>query len=199
MRGDEQPAFVEFIERLRMVAWNHARDLGVPAAERRSWIEEILHDCALALVREGAQIPGNLAGYVVVSVRRKFFEQLRKTHTEQRVTDGLTQELTYLWSGSGSDVAITLPEPVVRLVDSISATLTEEEELLLIWKGHRITYSTIAEWLGEKRATVAQRIWRLTRRVSASTEQIIAPFSEEDRDVIRRFLHSREEDKSEKS
>ena len=189
MRRDEQQAFVEFIERLRIVAWNHARALGIGAGERRSWTEEVLHDCALALVQEGAQIPGNLAGYIVVSVRRKFFQQLRSERSEKRVADGLANELSYMWSNSGNESAVSLPEPVIRLVDGIAATLSEEEELLLIWKGHRITYSTIALWLGETRSAVAQRIWRLTRRVSHATEQIVAPFSEEDREVIRRFLH----------
>lgn len=188
MRRDEQQAFVEFIERLKIVAWNHARMLGIDAGERRSWTEEVLHDCALALVQEGAHIPGNLAGYIVVSVRRKFFQQLRNERSEQRVADGLKHELSYMWSG-GNESAVLLPEPVIRLVDGIAATLSEEEELLLIWKGHRITYSTIALWLGETRSAVAQRIWRLTKRVTGATEQMIAPFSEEDREVIRRFLH----------
>jgi len=196
MRRDEQQAFVEFIERLRMVAWNHARDLGVGAGERRSWTEEVLHDCALTLLQEGARIPRNLAGYVVISVRRKFFEQLRKGRSEQRLADGLLRELSYMWSADEDNAALTLPEPIIRLVDGISATLTEDEELLLIWKGHRITYSTIAEWLGEKRSAVAQRIWRLTKRVNAETEQIVAPFSEEDRKTIQRFLHGKDtEDK----
>ena len=114
------------------------------------------------------------------------------------MADGLQHELSYLWS-NGNESALSLPEPVTRLVDGIAATLTQEEELLLIWKGHRITYGTIAEWLGDKRSAVAQRIWRLTRRVKEASEQIIAPFSEEDREVIRRFLHGEEEDKSEKS
>ena len=195
MRRDEQQAFVEFIERLRLLAWNQARILGIGAGECRSWTEEVLHDCALALVQESTQMPGNLAGYIVVSVRRKFFQQLRDERSEQRVADGLANEMSCVWS---NESAVSLPEPVVRLIDGITATLTEEEELLLIWKGHRITYSTIAGWLGEKRAAVAQRIWRLTKRVSAATEQILAPFSEEDREVVRHFLYGEEEDKSEK-
>jgi hypothetical protein len=127
MRRYEQEAFVEFIERHRILVWNHARDLGVAAPERRSWSEEVLHDCALALVREGARIPANLPGYIIVP------------------------------------------------------------------------YSTIAEWLGETRSAVAQRIWRLTKRVSEAAEQIIAPFSSADQEAVRRFLHVRKEDRNETS
>ena len=194
MRRDEEQAFVEFIERLRMVAWNQARDLGIVASERRSWTEEILHDCALALVRHGANVPVNLSGYVVVAVRRKFFAEIRKARSEGKLADRLAQELPGEATQSANEPAATLPEPVARLTDRLSRILTEQEELLLIWKGHRITYSTIAEWLGESRNTVAQRTWRLTKRVSTEAEVIIASFSEEERDVIWRFLHGEEED-----
>lgn len=191
MRRDEQDAFVEFIERLRMIAWNQARLLGISASERRSWTEEVLHDCALALVRGDANIPLNLPGYVVIAVRRKFFSEIRKAKSEGRIAEGLAND-------RGADAedatAASLPEPVARLIDRLSDILTEQEELLLIWKGHRITYSTIAEWLGENRNTVAQRTWRLTKRVSTEAEAIIASFSEQERDVIWRFLHGEEED-----
>ena len=188
MRREEHHAFVEFIERFRTIAWNHARDLGVPSAERKSWAEEVLHDCALALVREGARIPGNLAGYVVVSTRRKFFKQYQKSRDERKVSDEMALELPSITSESGVEDEQRLPDAVSRLVDGIVETLSEEEELLLVWKGHRITYGTIAEWLGESRSAVAQRIWRLTRRLTGVAEQILASFNAEDRETVRRFL-----------
>lgn len=194
MRRDEQRAFVEFIERFRLVAWTHARDLGVASAERKSWTEEVLHDCALALVREGARIPGNIAGYVVVSVRRRFFKQYQKAREEARMSDELARELSSISSGNG-DVVPPLPPAVRRLVDALAATLSEEEELLLVWKGHRITYGTIAEWLGESRSAVAQRIWRLTRRMTETTERIIESLDVRDRETIRRFIDSGEENR----
>lgn len=198
MRREERGAFVEFIERFRIVAWNQARDLRVGSAERRSWAEEVLHDCALSLVREGARIPGNLAGYVVISARRKFFKQFNKARDEQR----MMAELGYQAPGSSADGGVigvaTLPEPVMRLIDSISESLSDEEELLLVWKGHRITYSTIAEWLGESRSAVAQRVWRLTRRLIGVTENILASFNDDDREIIRHFLHREEERNNER-
>ena len=197
MRREEHNAFVEFIERFRIVAWNQARDLGVHAAERKSWTEEVLHDCALALVREGTRIPGNLAGYVVVSVRRKFFKQYHKSRDDRKVSDEMAQELSSITSESGGENEQRLPDAVSRLVDGIVATLSEEEELLLIWKGHRITYGTIAEWLGESRSAVAQRIWRLTRRLMGVTEQILASFNADDRETIRRFLDGGEDNQNE--
>lgn len=199
MRSEERRAFVEFIERFRILAWNQACDLRVGSAERRSWTEEVLHDCALSLVRDGAPIPGNLAGYVVIAARRKFFKQFNKARDEQRMIDEMGDQM----SGSSADrmelPVSVLPEPVMRLVDGISATLSDEEELLLVWKGHRISYSTIAEWLGESRSAVAQRIWRLTKRLVGVTETIVASFNEDDRELIRHFLHDQEERKSEES
>lgn len=197
MRREEHHAFVEFIERFRMIAWNHARDLGVASAERKSWTEEVLHDCALALVRDGARIPGNLAGYVVVSVRRKFFKQYQKARDERKVAEELSHELPSSGRQGGDEAHHPLPPAVMRLVDGIVATLSDEEELLLIWKGHRITYGTIAEWIGESRSAVAQRIWRLTKRLIGVTEQILASFNAADRETIRRFLDGGEEEKGE--
>ena len=188
MRREEHHAFVEFIERFRTIAWNHARDLGVPSAERKSWAEEVLHDCALALVREGARVPGNLAGYVVVSARRKFFKQYHRSRDERKISDGIALEIPSITSTPGETDDQKLPDAVSRLVDGIVETLSEEEELLLIWKGHRIAYGTIAEWLGESRSAVAQRIWRLTRRLSGVAEQILASFNAEDRETVRCFL-----------
>lgn len=188
MRREEHYAFVEFIERFRMVAWNQARSLGVASAERKSWAEEVLHDCALALVREGARIPGNLSGYVVISVRRKFFKQYRKSREERKLSDHFAHEMPSATSESGEEAEQRLPDAVMRLLDGIVATLSEQEELLLVWKGHRITYGTMAEWLGESRSAVAQRIWRLTRRVSGVTDNIVASLSTDDRETIRRFL-----------
>lgn len=195
MRREELPAFVEFIERFRIIAWNHARDLGVPHAERKSWTEEVLHDCALTLAREGARVPGNLAGYVVVSVRRKFFKQYQKSRDERRVSEEMTFELPSTTQQSGQEVEQALPHAVMHLVDRIGATLSTEEELLLIWKGHRITYGTIAEWLGESRSAVAQRVWRLTKRLTGVTEEILASLDADDRETIRRFLDGGEEKK----
>jgi len=199
MRRDEPHAFVEFIERLRIVAWNQARDLGIAAGVRKSWTEDVLHDCALALLRDHSRIPANLAGYVVVSVRRKFFAEIRRERSDEKMAEILGEELTWLWDARDDTAAGQLPEPVARLVDRIVEMLSDEEELLLVWKGYRITYGTIAEWLGESRAAVAQRIWRLTRRVSEASEQILAQFTEAEREIVRYFLHGPEEKKDGKS
>jgi len=199
MRRYEQEAFVEFIERHRILVWNHARDLGVAAPERRSWSEEVLHDCALALVREGARIPANLPGYIIVSARRKFFAQLRSASDDETFDELVEEELDCRSTVEEEEAANSLPEPVLRLLDRLTTSLTADEELLLVWKGHHVPYSTIAEWLGETRSAVAQRIWRLTKRVSEAAEQIIAPFSSADQEAVRRFLHVRKEDRNETS
>ncbi|HEX2721598.1 MAG TPA: hypothetical protein VHM24_01670 [Gemmatimonadaceae bacterium] len=197
MRREEQGAFVEFVERFRMLAWDQARHLGVAAAERKSWTEEVLHNCALALVRDGAAIPGNLAGYIVVSLRRKYFDQDQRSRKERSILRELADELPSGTTELEDGTERGLPEAVVHLSEAIVATLSEEEELLLVWKGHRITHGTMAEWLGLSRDAVGQRLWRLKQRLLIVTEGILASMNADDRAIIRRFLDGGEEHRGE--
>jgi DNA-directed RNA polymerase specialized sigma24 family protein len=184
MRRDELFAFIEFIERFRHVAWNEARGLGIDSALRKSWTEEVLHDCALALTRESAKIPFNVPGYVIVSVRRKFFAERRKDADTSRVLGSYADELRE------SDQAqhIELSEPLLRLAKSLASEITEEEEALLEWKRRKLGYSQAAAWLGVKRDTVAHRTLRLTARLQKAAEKFLESLNDEEIQIVRRFI-----------
>ena len=183
MRRDELLAFIEFIERFRHVAWNEARGLGIDSSVRKSWTEEVLHDCALALTRESAKTPGNIAGYVVVSVRRRFFAERRKDAGTTRVLGFYADELR-----SSEEVDQTeLPEPLMRLAKSLASQITAEEEALLEWKRRKLGYSQAAAWLGVKRDTVAHRTLRLTARLQKSAQEFLESLGDEEVEIIRRF------------
>ena len=184
MRRDELFAFIEFIERFRHVAWNEARGLGVDSAVRKSWTEEVLHDCALALVRESATIPFNLPGYVIVSVRRRFFAERRKDTDSSRVLGSYADEMRSSDQAENAELA----EPVIRLAKSLASQITEEEEALLEWKRRKLGYTQAAAWLGVKRDTVAHRTLRLTARLQKAAAQFVESLSAEEIEVVRRFI-----------
>jgi DNA-directed RNA polymerase specialized sigma24 family protein len=188
MRRDELFAFVEFIDRFRLLAWNEARGLGVDSAVRKSWTEEVLHDCALALTRTAAKAPANIAGYVIVSIRRRFFADRRKAQSDDRLLGTYADELT---PTEHSD-PLKVSEPLMKLAEALAAEMSDEEEALLEWKRRKLGYTQAAIWLGVKRDTVAHRTLRLIARLQKQAHQFLESLSDEEIQVIRRFL-SRED------
>lgn len=184
MRRDELYAFIEFIDRFRHVAWNEARGLGIDSAARKSWTEEVLHDCALALTREAAKIPGNVAGYVIVSVRRRFFAERRKELGTSQMLGFYADELPTSEHPEQAELA----EPLVKLAKALASQITEEEEALLEWKRRKLGYTQAATWLGVKRDTVAHRTLRLTARLQKAAHEFLESLGEEEVRVIQRFI-----------
>lgn len=184
MRRDELFAFVEFIDRFRHLAWNEARGLGIESSVRKSWTEEVLHDCALALTRDAARIPGNVAGYIVVSVRRRFFAERRKEAGTNQLLGSYADELR----ASEQVDQTELPEPLMRLAKSLASQITEEEEALLEWKRRKLGYTQAAAWLGVKRDTVAHRTLRLTARLQKATQEFLESLGDEEIQIVQRFI-----------
>jgi len=185
MRRDELLAFVEFIDRFRQMAWNEARGLGVDSAVRKSWTEEVLHDCALALTRTTAKTPANVAGYVIVSVRRRFFADRRKVQSDDRLLGTYADELRATDHGE----PVKIPEPLMKLAEALAAEISEEDESLLEWKRRKLGYTQAAIWLGVKRDTVAHRTLRLTARLQKAAQGFLESLSDEEIQVIRRFVN----------
>lgn len=184
MRQDAQFAFVEFIDRFRHVAWNEARGLGIQSGTRKSWAEEILHDCALALTRTGAKPPVNVAGYIIVAVRRRFFADRRKLVSEDELLAAYAHEL----HAGDIDDPVRMPKPLLKLAETLASQLGEDDEALLEWKRRKLGYTQAATWLGVKRDTVAHRTLRLTARLQKSAQTFLESLSEEERRIVRRYM-----------
>jgi DNA-directed RNA polymerase specialized sigma24 family protein len=184
MRRDELFAFVEFIDRFRHVAWNEARGLRVDSSIRKSWTEEVLHDCALALTRVGARMPANVAGYVIVAVRRRFFSDRRKSQSDDRLLGAFAAETNEADQGEQPKVA----EPLMKLAEALASEISEEDEALLEWKRRKLGYTQAAIWLGVKRDTVAHRTLRLTARLQRAAQGFLESLSDEEIEVVRRFV-----------
>jgi len=183
MQQDAPFAFIEFIDRFRHVAWHEARGLGVDASSRKSWSEEVLHNCALALTRRGSITPKNLAGYIIVAVRRQFVADRRKMLREDELVAAYNAELS-----DEGDAGARLPEPLVRLAENLASQLGEDDEALLEWKRRKLGYTQAAVWLGVKRDTVAHRTLRLTARLQKAALQFLETLSDDELRIIRRFV-----------
>jgi DNA-directed RNA polymerase specialized sigma24 family protein len=185
MRRDDLFAFGEFMDRFRHVAWNEARGLGVHSAIRRSWTEEVLHDCALALTRTGARVPGSVAGYVVVAVRHRLFDERARNESDERLRIAYAEHM----GRSDTSEPAELAEPLTRLAKVLESLITEDEEALLEWKRRKIGYTQAAMWLGVKRDTVAHRTLRLTARLQRAAQELLESLSDEEIHEIRRFMN----------
>jgi DNA-directed RNA polymerase specialized sigma24 family protein len=184
MRHDEQFAFVEFIDRFRIVAWNEARGLSIDSSVRKSWTEEVLHDCALVLVRPTTCVPLNTAGYVIVAIRRRFFADRRKEQSENRLLGDFADDLR----DSEQDQWSTPPEPIVKLAEALASRIDADEEALLEWKRRKLGYTQAAAWLGLKRDTVAHRTLRLTARLQKVALQHLESLADDDLRQVQRFM-----------
>ena len=184
MRQDMPFAFVEFIDRFRHVAWHEARGMGVHAGIRKSWTEEILHNCALALTRTGSLTPANIAGYIIVAVRRQFVADRKKMLREDELLAAYTEESACVDDDSSSEI----PEPLLRLAENLASQIGEDDEALLEWKRRKLGYTQAAAWLGVKRDTVAHRTIRLTTRLQRAALKFLETMSDDDIRTIRRFM-----------
>jgi DNA-directed RNA polymerase specialized sigma24 family protein len=184
MRRDDAPAFVEFIERFRHVAWNHASALGVDAAERKGWVEELLHDCALALARQATAVPARLAGYVVVALRRKFFLDLRRASGDAQLAASYADDVPR----EAGERSGAIDPALARLVSALTKGLSPDDLLLLTWKSEMVGYTQIAAWLGVKRDTVAHRAARLATKLRQAAATLVEALDDEDRAAVERLL-----------
>jgi hypothetical protein len=184
MRQDTPFAFVEFIDRFRHVAWHEARGLGVHAGARKSWTEEVLHNCALALTRAGSITPTNIAGYIIVAVRRRFVADRRNMFREDELLAAYKEEV----SDVDDDDSARIPEPLLRLAENLASQLGEDDEALLEWKRRKLGYTQAAAWLGVKRDTVAHRTLRLTARLQRASLKFLESLSDDEIRTIRQFM-----------
>jgi hypothetical protein len=184
MRQNAPFAFIEFIDRFRHIAWNEARGLGVDAAIRKGWTEEVLHDCALTLTRAGSKTPDNVAGYIIIAVRRRCFEDRRKLMSEDGLLQAYAEEMNTVQNGEPS----RMPEPLMKLAENLAAQLGEDDEALLEWKRRKLGNTQVAQWLGINRDTAAHRTLRLTARLQKAAYKFLASLGEDDLRAIKRFF-----------
>lgn len=201
MRAGDEAAVSEFIERYQNLVLVQARRFRVPPDERQHWTGEVLYDVSLSLMRANRPAPGSLAGYLISACRRKAMMNDRRRRArmvresaaveqaggERVVVAGCSEESLRQAHGVESEPP-SLPAVLQQLVATLDDRMEPQERLLLSWMGHRVPYSTMAQWLGITRAAVIKRATRLRFRLLGFTFQFGLTLESADRRELARFL-----------
>jgi RNA polymerase sigma factor (sigma-70 family) len=158
MRADESGAFEEFFERFAPVLRNEAARLRIQPALREEAVVECLEETAMSLIRPGATAPDTLAGYLVVSLRRKNLNRLRAEKRREQRDRGLAGELAM-------PCAIESDPGPSELGARLLNLLTDDERALVTWMSEQVPLREVARWLGVSHAAARQRVTRLRTKL----------------------------------
>jgi DNA-directed RNA polymerase specialized sigma24 family protein len=194
-------AWRAFHTRFHRLLEAHARRQRIPAEHWPVCITEVLDDEALRLASRQSLQPLDLPAYLVRASHHRYLRIKRAEVARARV---------YGWAGEtveGGDVVASTcsqaslaasagPEsstphvsPAVRrLTDDLTARLSPEDRLVLVWLGERVSHRQIAEWLGISYAACTKRIWRLCRRLRTRAIARAGDYSSDDRRALARVL-----------
>src|ERR1051325_2430567 len=191
MRAGDVWAATEF--RARMLAF--AARVKLSRDEVDECIEDLIEDVAMKLVGDGIAPPHDLTSYFIRALRRRLALAARAHgRREQRyraasvLLDGsaVVESTCSEWSlrvreprlndpdhryGRDADDVDATAAARARLVSTLVASMTTDEQELIGWVGQAVGYGIIAEWLGITYAAAAKRIARLRARLRRVVEQ----------------------------
>ena len=206
MRRGDPEAFRQFVERYHRLLLHYARRASMREGDEDAFVEELLHDVALALVEPGARAPRSLRAYVVGAFRHKFLAGRRRAARCERAVreaalaasshgDGgyaVTCSESAIRSSRGPDAddapvggASTVLE---RLATWLDGGLSDEERQLLIAVSESVPQREVAAWLGTTHAAVRKRLERLRARLAGAAVQFEGRLTEDEARELRRFL-----------
>jgi RNA polymerase sigma factor (sigma-70 family) len=186
LRHEESGAFLEFVRRFQGLALKFARHFSVAPEFQDEWVNDVLTDVVLFLMKRGAILPESLAAYIARACRNKAYMEIRsRTRRRARETSvsydaGVVPAVD--WESTASSPALQ------KLLTELEKILTAEERRLLDWSSESVPLRMIAEWCGISRTGASHRINRLRQRLQKLTPQIVAGFEPSERAEIGRFL-----------
>jgi DNA-directed RNA polymerase specialized sigma24 family protein len=207
LRAGRVEAFTEFMRRFQHLVDRYARRFGVPAADRKHWVAELLHDVALTLARGRVYARGSLTAYLIGACAKKARQMMRAERARAayeleglRELGGLGERAVAALCSEGSMRDSHGPDwnppllsaPLERLVSALDEGVTQEERQLLVWRGQLVSYSQMAQWLGTSRGAVKAKVRRLVVRLIDVSLRFGATLDLEDRREILRFLRRSE-------
>lgn len=199
---DDAAAFLEIVERYQGLVFRYAGYLGIDRSEQREWVNDLIHDVVLSLLKRGAIMPTSLGSYFATACRNKAFaahrarmrRQVREeaaadyTATDGSVVESLCSE-DMIRNARGPDWEVSNLSPVLsRLAREFEKILTHDERQLLDWSSESVPLRVIADWSGITRTAAAHRVSRLKHRLKQLSQEIIDRFSSAERSEIEKFL-----------
>jgi len=207
LREGETDAAEEFIRRFEELALRYARSLRIPRGDRSHWTGEVLYDIALSLSRGRGPMPRQLAAYVTAACKYKAQRERASEHRYRaRVRDAAEEvadagECAAIYACSEASIRFARgpdyeEQPLAPVLQRLSAVLDEDlssdDRQLLSWVGQKISYTTIASWLGISRPAAVSRIQRLRERLGALVLRFAKIAARSDRAELIRFLRRSE-------
>lgn len=200
MRGGDELAWGEFVDRFRPLLERFARRTGIPTCEWDACITDVLGDVALKLTTRRLAFPASLGTYLVRAARNRHLELVRAAarrdryyvsasggDVAERVVVSLCSEGTLRASeGPAGDAAAS--GALARLAAILRAELSEDEVILLTWRSAGVPHRQVAGWLGITYEAAAKRVARLSQRLRAIAWLRAGSFPPEERPEIARFF-----------
>jgi DNA-directed RNA polymerase specialized sigma24 family protein len=196
MRGGDELAWGEFADRFRPLLEQFARRTGIPRWEWDACITDVLDEEALKFTRRRLTLPASLGAYLVRAVRNRHLRlkraaERRERHYASAADAGMvlcSEGTMRLSEGSAGTDSAAASSAMARLVEIFRAELSEDDVLLLTWRGAGVPHRQVAAWLGVSYDAAAKRVARLSQRLRAIASSCVERFPVEERPEVERFL-----------
>ena len=201
MRDGNEMAWGEFVDRFRPLLEHFARRTGIPPSEWDTCIMDVLADTALKLTGCRLALPTSLGTYLVRAARNRYFELRRAALRRERyyasATDAaageyvvvpLCSESTLRASRGPEGTEVVASKTLARLAGILCTELSEDDVLLLSWRGAGVPHRQIAQWLGITYEAAAKRATRLSHRLQQMAALWAESFPLEERQELSRFF-----------
>ena len=202
MRRGESRAFQEFLRRFGPLLLEHARRIGIAAAEQEGYVVEVLSDAAIGFAAATARPPRSLAAYLVTALRHRVLNAERGRARRERLArsaSSVDRDAERVVTPTCSEHAIrssrgpdwdspSAPIALERLAAALESQLDESERLVLVWISHGVPQREIARWLGISYTAAAQRIWRLRERLRRAALEHAEQVGAEEQRELDQFL-----------
>jgi DNA-directed RNA polymerase specialized sigma24 family protein len=202
MRGNDELAWGEFVDRFRPLLEHFAERTGIPRWEWGACVTEVLDDVALNLATRRLALPMSLGAYLVRTARNRhlrlrraaacrdrYYSSASEGEPANRVVVSVCSENAVRASRGPADAGAASDSAALRrLAVVLRAELSEDELLLLTWRSAGVPHRQVAAWLGITYDAAAKRIARLSQRLRAIAWLRAESFPLEERAEIVRFF-----------
>lgn len=216
MRASEPAALAEYFARFSPTLAQVAARLRLDGAGREECVTELLGDVAMRIVEHRVQRMRSLTDFLVRSLRNKVLNERKGDVRRERweaeamrvltrapgvADEGVVASLMSAYSrraaegadtvpddGEGDDAAVTSHPARRRLLDALSAEMTDEDRQIMGWVSEWTEQRVIAGWLGMSYDSLRLRLHRLRARLVVAAKRHLAGAAAEDRVVVMRLI-----------
>ena len=203
MRVDHR-AFQEYFDRFHRILLHYARRAGFPSEQCDEFVEELLDDVALELIRSTGPLPRNVRHYVIGCFRHRFFATKRARLRRRRWVREASSGFAYAVEDASDATAAAseeslrasqgpdweeqpLPPGLRRLATALSAGLSADERRIVVAVSENVPQRQIAAALGLSYAALRKRLERLRMKLVDAADRCLATMSPAELEGVQRL------------